>query len=64
MGKENDKLKEKVDRLSADLNQIETCVKASAHHFELLKEGSQKLEKENENTRVMKQEIVSFQINR
>lgn len=49
MGKENNELKEKAARISADLIQIESFAKDLTHQIECIKDSSQKLVGENEN---------------
>lgn len=60
MGEKKNELKEKFARLSADLFQKDTYVKALEHHVECLKESSQKLKRENQNFQVKKQENIAF----
>lgn len=63
MDKEKNEIKEKFDRLSPDLIQKEMCFMTLNHHVECLRESSDKLERENENLRVTKQETMVFSIN-
>lgn len=58
MGKEKDKLKEKVSRIYNHFIQKETSVQVLTHNVGLVKEGSQKPMMENYNLRVTKQKII------
>lgn len=63
MEKDKTESHDKVARISLDLIQKGSCVMALTYYVECLKECSQKLERENENLLVAKQEFSFFPIN-